>query len=93
MVSYPPVRDVIKVGAWDWAHKIFMEAKEHIFLLGPYLMTTIAVSLNVNKERLLTDDRGRKMVIALSLIMVIGAATMLLMGVMISTGYRVALGG
>ncbi|MCP8307765.1 MAG: hypothetical protein H3Z52_03535 [archaeon] len=93
VVSYPPVRDVIKVGAWDWAHKIFMEAKEHIFLLGPYLMTTIAVSLNVNKERLLTDDRGRKMVIALSLIMVIGAATMLLMGVMISTGYRVALGG
>ncbi|MCP8308840.1 MAG: hypothetical protein H3Z54_09140 [archaeon] len=93
VVGYPPVRDVIKVSAWDWAHKIFMEAKEHIFLFGPYLMTTIAVALNFNRERLLTDNRSRRAIIVLSFIIVIGSATMLFMGVIISTGYRVALGG
>lgn len=41
----PRVRAVIRGGSFPWAHSIFMEAKEHVFLLLPFLaVALVAVS-------------------------------------------------
>lgn len=93
VVSYPSVRNVIVTGSWDWAHRVFMEVKEHIFLFGPYLITTLSVILYASKERVLDDDRTRKAIIILSIVALVGEALMLSTGVTISSGYRVALEG
>jgi len=91
--SYGPVRDVIKKGAWDWAHNVFMEVKEHIFLAGPYVAIAITSLLYAFKDRLIADSGLRRtLVISLGLIL-LGVALVLAFGVIVSTGYRVALAG
>ena len=39
------VKSVIKAGPYPWAHAVFMEAKEHIFLFLPFLGIVIGVLL------------------------------------------------
>lgn len=39
------VRDVIKKGSYPWAHTVFMEAKEHIFLFLPFLGVVLLLGL------------------------------------------------
>src|SRR3989344_5115302 len=41
------VRDVIKQGPYPWAHTVFMEAKEHIFLFLPFLAIALTVVIYV----------------------------------------------
>ncbi len=37
------VRSVIKAGPYPWAHTVFMEAKEHIFLFLPFLAVVVTL--------------------------------------------------
>ncbi|KKT74000.1 MAG: hypothetical protein A2746_00555 [Candidatus Yanofskybacteria bacterium RIFCSPHIGHO2_01_FULL_44_22] len=46
------VKPVIQKGLAPWAHAIFMEAKEHIFLLIIPLAVTAAIAAFLNKEEL-----------------------------------------
>ncbi|MDZ4243545.1 MAG: hypothetical protein U1C57_00370 [Candidatus Doudnabacteria bacterium] len=39
------VRSVIRAGQYPWAHSVFMEAKEHIFLFLPFLGIVLAIVL------------------------------------------------
>ena len=45
-------KPVIQKGLAPWAHAIFMEAKEHIFLLIIPLAVTAAIAAFLNKEEL-----------------------------------------
>ncbi|EKD79191.1 MAG: hypothetical protein ACD_41C00139G0001, partial [uncultured bacterium] len=42
------VKSVIKAGQYGWAHSVFMEWKEHVFLFLPFL--ALVVWLAVRKE-------------------------------------------
>lgn len=91
--DYGPVKTVIKEGPWDWAHKVFMEVKEHIFLAGPYITVAITSLIYAFKERLMEEPHLRKyLIISLGLILA-GVGMVLGFGAIVSTGYRVALAG
>ncbi len=44
------VKPVIKAGEYPWAHAIFMEGKEHVFILVPFLTITLALALHSRNE-------------------------------------------
>ena len=46
------VRSVIRAGQYSWAHSVFMEAKEHVFLFLPFLGIVLAVTLVALGERI-----------------------------------------
>lgn len=69
------VKPKIMAGAYPWAHQIFMEAKEHIFILLPFL--TIALWLVI---RLLAKEQDEELKKAGTIL----AFTILLLGVFIA---------
>jgi hypothetical protein len=93
VADYGPVKAVIKQGPWDWAHKIFMEVKEHIFLAGPFIAIAISSLLYAFKDSLVASEGLRRNVIISLGLIFLGVALVLGFGVIVSTGYRVALAG
>ncbi len=71
-----------------WAHLIFMEAKEHVFLFLPFASLVLAVLLYTHKEALSTDDTLRKQTLFLALTIAGIAVIITLSGVLISGGSR-----
>ena len=85
------VKPVIKEGPQPWAHSIFMEIKEHIFIFLPFLaILTLSIIKKYDKE-LLKNKNARKAILSLCIIIIIMGALMAGMGYLISTGYRTAL--
>lgn len=81
----PLVKPVINASSAPWAHKVVMEAKEHIFLfLVPMVMTILLVSL-LNSQEVFNLKRPYKMLVFTtgSLSLLIG-----LMGFIISASAR-----
>lgn len=72
---------------------MFMEVKEHLFLPGPYVAIAVASILYGFKEELVKHSEVRISVIASLVLLFIGVALILGMGVVVSAGYRVALAG
>lgn len=56
----PAVRAGIKAGRYAWAHAIFMESKEHVFLFLPILAVVLAVLTVVVGEQLEQHERLRR---------------------------------
>ena len=84
------IKPAIKHGPMPWAHGVFMETKEHLFLYLPFLMSLCLVFLT----RFSSDSREeRKAVLTLSGLIVLLGLAMAGMGYMISSGYRMALTG
>ncbi len=87
------VKPIIKEGPQPWAHLVFMEAKEHIFLFLPFL-AIFAYTMIIRFQSHLKDDKdpnARKAILAISSLILILGALMAFMGYMISSGYRAAL--
>lgn len=85
------VKSIIKSGPEPWAHSVFMETKEHVFLFLPFLsMLTVAMIYQYNKK-LLKDDKARKSIILLSGLIVLFGLAMAGMGYIISSGARTSL--
>ncbi len=91
VTSYGPVKAVIKEGPWSWAHGIFMEVKEHIFLVGPYIAVALLSLVYAFRQEIAEIKELRKTLIILLAALFVGVAVILGFGVMVSTGYRVAL--
>ena len=91
--SYGPVKAVITKGPWSWAHKIFMETKEHIFLAGPYIATAAAAMIYAFKRELAEDPVVRRTFLICFAVIFVGVALVVGLGVMVSAGYRVGLAG
>jgi hypothetical protein len=82
----PEVKPLIKEGPAPWAHLVFTETKEHIFLFIPILsmlITTILFKADMNKAR-------KSILMLLGLTILLGLS-MAGMGYIISTGARTAL--
>jgi hypothetical protein len=85
------VKPAILGGPWPWAHGIFMEAKEHIFLFLPFL-SVVALALVWQYGNLLKQQHSaRFMVYVVCGIIVALLLLSGIMGYLISNGYREAL--
>ncbi|MEK6970450.1 MAG: hypothetical protein AABW68_02015 [archaeon] len=85
------VKPIILNGPDAWAHRLITEAKEHIFLLLPFLGMLIFSMIRFEGESLRTDLKMRKAIQWLSLLVVLIGLSMAGMGYLISTGVRTAL--
>lgn len=82
------VKPVITAGAYAWAHTVFTEAKEHLFLFLPFL--TLVIMLSV---WLVSDQAADSPVLKQALVWLVGVTTALgiivtLSGVLISGAVR-----
>ncbi|RMD45642.1 hypothetical protein D6829_01715 [Candidatus Pacearchaeota archaeon] len=89
----PDIKPKIKAGPQKWAHGIFMETKEHIFLFLPFLAFVTFFMLNNFEKDLSKGKREdvRKGVLLLSGLIVALGFLIALMGYLISSGFRTAL--
>ncbi len=87
------VKPVIKEGPQPWAHGIFMETKEHVFLFLPFL-SIFAYTLLRRFETTLRGDKNphaRKAILIISAIVIVIGILMALTGYIVSSGFRNAL--
>ena len=75
-------------GAYTWAHAIFMEAKEHIFLMMPFVAVVFCALVFLLKDNFLTNERLKKNSAILAAIFTVLGTAMALSGVLISGGAR-----
>jgi hypothetical protein len=85
------VKPLIKAGPQAWAHSVFMETKEHVFLFLPFLGLMVFLLIHSAGDALLRDRRLRQSIQLLSLLIVLMGLAMAGMGYLISTGARNAL--
>lgn len=87
------VKPIIKEGPQPWAHAVFMEAKEHIFLFLPFI-AIFAYTMIIRFQSHLRGDKdpkARKAILAICILILLLGAMMATMGYLISSGYRAAL--
>ncbi len=82
------VKPTIIAGKYPWAHSIFMEIKEHIFLFLPFAALVITLMFYLFWDNLNQNPKIKNSVIALSAIVVIIGTIIALMGIIISGAVR-----
>lgn len=82
------VKPVIVGGEFPWAHLVFMEAKEHIFLFLPFASLVLALLIWLKGDTFSTNPILRKKVMALALAVTILAIIVTVSGVLITGGAR-----
>jgi len=84
------IKPVIKEGPWPWAHGVFMETKEHIFLFLPFLALVATALVWQYGDRLRDDRAMRFAVYALGSVVILIGVLMTVMGYFVSSGFREA---
>ncbi len=82
------VKEVIKKGDYPWAHTVFMESKEHIFLFLPFLAIALAVIIFTRGESLSTSPNLKKQLTILAVLGLALGIFITLSGAIISGAYR-----
>lgn len=82
------VKPIIVAGKYPWAHTIFMESKEHIFLLIPFLSLMTASIIWFLGNRLQSDELSRKAVSGLALATFFLGVFVAIAGVFVSGAVR-----
>lgn len=85
------VKPIIKGGPMPWAHDIFMEIKEHIFLFLPFLSLMNFGLIRKYEKDIVKGGEARKAVLLISLLIIFIGMLMAGMGYIISSGARAAL--
>jgi hypothetical protein len=85
---YPAEKAVILMGPWPFAHNLFMETKEHLFLITGILAFLLPV---VAREKLYPNAVARKLVLAVAALIVITGLAVEGAGAVIEHGAKVAL--
>jgi hypothetical protein len=85
------VKPLIKEGPSPWAHLIFMETKEHVFLFLPFLAATATALILTYGARMKEDASARKAFMVMSGLSVLMVLSVAFMGFIVTTGYRDAL--
>lgn len=80
------VKPKIVEGPYPWAHQIFMEAKEHIFILIPFLAISLYLCIKILEKN--QDDRFKKAVSILALIALILGTFVAGAGILVSGAVR-----
>jgi hypothetical protein len=78
------VKPVIKEGLYPWAHTLFMEAKEHIFLFLPVMAFTTLLALWAYGEGIVENNTLRRALILIAVMMVIFGTFITASGIFIS---------
>jgi len=87
----PEIKPLIKEGPWPWAHAIFMEAKEHIFLFLPFLALLFLFLVWKYKDKLKEERGVRFAIYAVGGTVIFILGLMAICGYLISSGYRAAI--
>lgn len=82
------VKPAILAGPYPWGHGVFMEAKEHAFLLLPVLALAITVLLYSAGDRVESDAALKKQLAFLSGVTAVIGIVIALSGVVISGAVR-----
>ncbi|MGB9457594.1 MAG: hypothetical protein WCB12_16210 [Bryobacteraceae bacterium] len=85
---YPADRILILKGPWPFAHNLFMETKEHLFLITGILAFLLPVAA---REKLSSNAVARKLVLAVAGLIVITGLAVEGSGAIIEHGVKVAL--
>ena len=85
---YPAEKALILGGPWPFAHNLFMETKEHLFFVTAILAFLLPM---VTREEADSNAAVRKLVLALSGMIVITGLTIEGAGAVINHGVKVAL--
>jgi len=85
---YPAEKAVILMGPWPFAHNLFMETKEHLFLITGILAFLLPV---VAREKLYPNAVARKLVLAVAALIVITGLAVEGAGAVIEHGAKVSL--
>lgn len=79
------VKPAILAGSRPWAHRLIMEAKEHIFLILPFLAIVTLIAVLLSEDKLKTDPQIKKYISALFALSTILSILMMIMGFIISS--------
>lgn len=85
---YPLEKALILKGPWPFAHNLFMETKEHLFLMTLILSFYLAVAA---RDRLHVNSAARRMVLSVAMLIVLSGLTIEGFGAIIDHGVKVAL--
>lgn len=78
------VKPKIIGGAYPWAHAIIMEAKEHVFLMLPFLAFAVTLSIFLMSAKFAEDAKLKKAVTFLALTVFVLATLIAASGIIIS---------
>lgn len=78
------VKRTIKAGQYPWAHSLFMEAKEHIFLFLPFLAAVVFAVIFFVGERLGLEPKLKRPLIFVTGLLVVLGIVITLSGMVIS---------
>lgn len=82
------VKPVIMGGSYKWAHLVFTESKEHVFLFLPFVSLVLAVLLYAYGNELAVDADLKKRTFRFSLAITVVAIIVTLSGILITGGAR-----
>lgn len=85
---YPAERAIILKGPWPFAHNLLMETKEHLFFVAFILALYLSIAA---RDALCANPVARRMVLAVSLLIVLSGLAIEGAGAGISYGVKVAL--
>ena len=80
------MKPVILKGAYPWAHQVIMEAKEHIFIMLPFMSLALWFLILVLEKQ--QDDKIKKAVRNLALTILLFGAFIAGAGIIISGAAR-----
>ena len=79
------VKPVILAGPQPWAHKVVMEAKEHVFIFLPIIVFALSITLaTLDRDTFLDDAKYRRSLAMVALLALFMVLLMFLMGAIIS---------
>lgn len=82
------VKPKIVGGEFSWAHLVFMEAKEHVFLFMPFATLCIALMLWLKADALQQEPSLRRKLMFFSFFVTLLAVIITLSGILITGGAR-----
>ena len=85
---YPVEKALILAGPWPFAHNIFMETKEHLFLVTALLALLLPMAV---REPLHSNAAARKLALSVAGLVVVTGLAMEGAGAVIDHGVKVAL--
>ena len=85
---YPVERAIILKGPWPFAHNLFMETKEHLFLMTLILSFYLPIAA---RDRLYVNTVARRMVLSVAMLIVLSGLAIEGSGAVIDHGVKVAL--
>jgi hypothetical protein len=85
---YPVEKALILNGPWPFAHNLFMETKEHLFLMTLILSLYLPIAA---RDSLHTNATARRMVLSVTFLIVLAGLAIESSGAVINHGVKVAL--